>query len=523
MLGARNIECARRTPRQAWWVRNRSSRIARSLVGLWRARAAMSGGVVVVASSLMSLQMAMAQAPSSFRLPPAEPNATSALVPPALLPKVLAQPMPLPPATVPANPLGALPATVPASPSTTNLPVANVPVASATAAIGPIVRLPSPEQTAVVAAAISSNAPGMPAAQPVGAPGYLPIAASRSIAAAMPVPLHTATDPFRPVTFEEPIVVPAPDGPIGGITIAGTENVSSLFVVGPGAGLRKSVRDAQGVSSNVPPPDPLDLDSCLCSRQKQAALADLAGGKQVIVRIGPSIPTGGGFLRSLLYTGPQFTLSYRMHLGVPTERWMLFNEMGVGYSFNAGRDTRFSTPGVFTDNTILNTAAPNPPFNQNLNDFYRVRINQLQKFTVQGGFGFYYKPVMWDIPGERSVKFNARMGGRLGQADFRLDKDASPDLNALIAARQALRTPLSSTQSFRLTNVYGSDVFWGIYAGCGANITWYEADWFCFPMCQMALGIDLDYSHDFLRLNAAGPTATGLSTLTPMMTWNIMF
>lgn len=263
------------------------------------------------------------------------------------------------------------------------------------------------------------------------------------------------------------------------------------------------------------PPDPEELDSCNLDQQHQFAMIDLMGRNELLISAGTVSPVGNHRLDDHLLTGWGIQGAVRHLWCCGGNTWMPFTEGGGGFWENGGTRSSITTAGTLQDTTTGNTA------NIFLNDFYETTLRDLRRATVHAALGTYFMPARWQVPGERTVQFNGRMGMHWGHARATYRYQQSGDLQAAIADRIALGS-LPSALVLQ-SNVAKSDTYYGMFTSLGASYNRFNVQCGCFEFAEVAVGIDLQYTYDWLNLSGWSGGSRGLATLAPMATLRIMY
>lgn len=322
-----------------------------------------------------------------------------------------------------------------------------------------------------------------------------------------------------PVAYQspgEPVVqsVPMPDMPIGPPTIPSVSSPRRYFATNS-----MPPRSGHITTGNAPPtpfaPDPEELDSCNLIQQHRRAMIDLMGRNELLISAGTVSPVGDSTIDNHLLTGWGIQGAVRHLWCSGTDTWMGFTEAGGGFWENGGNRSSVSTSGTLTDTTTGNTAYIA------LDDFFETTLRDLKRATVHAALGTYWMPAVWQQPGTRAVQFNGRIGLQWGHAHATYQQVASGDLQSAIASRIA-QGSLPTALRLR-SNAAVTDSYFGLLTSGGVAYTRYNVQWGCFELAEVAVGLDLQYTHDFINLRSYNIGSRGVSTLAPMASLRILY
>ncbi|MBL9124605.1 MAG: hypothetical protein JNG90_13300 [Planctomycetaceae bacterium] len=263
------------------------------------------------------------------------------------------------------------------------------------------------------------------------------------------------------------------------------------------------------------PPDPEELDNCNLPEQHQLAMVDLMGRNELLISAGTVSPVGDHRLDNYLLTGWGIQGAVRHLWCCGGQTWMPFSEGGGGFWENGAMRSSITTSGTLIDSTTGNSA------NIFLDDFYETTLRDLRRATVHAALGTYFMPARWQQPGIRNVQFVGRMGLHWGHARATYRYQQSGDLQAAIADRIALGS-LPSALSYQ-SNVAKSDTYFGMFTSLGVAYNRYNVWYGCFRFSEVSVGIDVQYTYDWLDLSGWNGGSSGLATLAPMATFRLMF
>lgn len=346
---------------------------------------------------------------------------------------------------------------------------------------------------------------------PQAAPAVSPIPAwmgnSRSPIAAA----EFQSNPAEPVV--EAVQIPAaPAAPSTALPpISSPERYFQGYDVPPRSGHITAPEDIYHI-----PPDPEELDSCNLPRQHQRAMIDLMGNNELLISAGTVSPIGDQQLDNHLLTGWGIQGAVRHIWCMSTDTWVPFSEFGGGFAENGAIRSYVTTSGYLIDSEPLGATT-----SYFLEDFYQSTLRDLRRATIHAALGAYYLPRRWQQPGVRAVQFNARGGLHWGHARATFQQVPTGDLEALVAALVAGgASPENLTTQ---TNIDLSDSYFGMFTSLGVSYNRFNVVFGCFEFGEVAIGIDVQYTHEWISLKDYNDGSRGLSTLAPMATFRILY
>lgn len=263
------------------------------------------------------------------------------------------------------------------------------------------------------------------------------------------------------------------------------------------------------------PPDPEELDSCNLHNEHRLAMIDLMGANELLISAGTVSPVGNGVIDDHLLTGWGIQGAVRHLWCRGTENWLFFSEGGGGFWQNGGNRSYVATSGQLVDTT------PGNGDTIYLDDFYNTTLRDLKRATVHAALGTYILPAAWQQPGVQAVQFTGRIGLHWGHARATYQQTPTGDLQNAIASRIAGGS--LPTNLVLQSNVDVTDSYFGLFTSGGVSYNRFNVRWGCFELAEVAVGVDLQYTHEYINLKAYNQAARGLSTLAPMATFRIMY
>jgi hypothetical protein len=156
-----------------------------------------------------------------------------------------------------------------------------------------------------------------------------------------------------------------------------------------------------------------------------------------------------------------------------------------------------------------------------LEDFYESTLRDLRRATIHGALGGYYLPRRWQQPGVRAVQFNGRIGLLWGHARATYQQTPTSQLQSLVADLIAGGADPANLQT--QTSIDRSDSYFGLLTSLGVSFNRFNVVLGCFEFGEMAVGIDVQYMHEWINLKDYNSGSRGLSTLAPMATFRILY
>lgn len=270
---------------------------------------------------------------------------------------------------------------------------------------------------------------------------------------------------------------------------------------------------ATALQSGRPLPSP-DLDEFNYPLEHARAMTEVFDNMMFLVKAGVEDPLTGGFFGNHLMTGWGIQLGARRPWFGESERsgaW--FGELFVGFGETGGDGPTELTPGAVADSTPGRVALIQ------VADAFDTQLRDLKRTTLSLGLGRYFAPRWGRVPG-RTWQFMMHGGFQFGHAHARYLNSNTAAIDAVYQDRiNGGSDPFSVNILYSFDN---SDTYFGLYAGGGVALNWYNVSTWYARWRQVSVGVELDYVNQWIDLDGfSSPEASPLALLAPMATFTL--